>query len=365
MTKSTPLFERYPTLHERLPRVYLASLPTPVERLTNLEKLGYGGRLYIKRDDLSGQLYGGNKTRKLEFLLGEARQSKKKRIVTFGFAGSNHALATAIYARDLDIECNSMLMPQPNSHIVRKNLLISYGRKARLHFNKNFFRTTIKASLFMIGNGRNTIMIPPGGSSPLGNCGYINAAFELQEQIDKGELPKPDLIYLPAGTMGTATGLILGLKAVGLKSRVVPVQVVDRKFTNKAALYGLLQSTNTYLTSLDPSFPSVVPKMDELFMEGGYYGEQYGLYTEQGMDAVRLIERHEGIKLEGTYTGKTFAAFLNDTARPQMKDKTILFWNTFNSRDLSAFAANVDYRDLPKPFHIYFTEDVQPLDSLS
>jgi D-cysteine desulfhydrase len=206
-------------------------------------------------------------------------------------------------------------------------------------------------------------MIPPGGSSPLGNCGYVNAAFELKEQIDKGELPEPDLIYLPTGTMGTATGLILGLKALGLKSRVIPVQVVDKKFTNKVALYALLQSTSNYLTSLDPTFPSAPPEIDELFMEGGYYGDQYGLYTEQGMEAVRLIDRHEGIKLEGTYTGKTFAAFLNDTARPKMKDKTILFWNTFNSRDLSAFASNVDYRDLPKPFHSYFTEDVQALDS--
>ena len=103
--------------------------------------------------------------------------------------------------------------------------------------------------------------------------------------------------------------------------------------------------------------------MDELFMEEGYYGEQYGLYTEQGMEALRLMDRHEGITLEGTYTGKTFAAFLNDTARPELKDKTILFWNTFNSRDLSTFTANVDYRDLPRPFHSYFTEDVQPLDS--
>ena len=85
--------------------------------------------------------------------------------------------------------------------------------------------------------------------------------------------------------------------------------------------------------------------------------------SEQALEAMKIIRRHQGITLEGTYTGKAFAAFLNDTARLDMRDKTILFWNTFNSRDLSAFTANVDYRDLPRPFHSYFTEDVQPLNS--
>jgi D-cysteine desulfhydrase len=363
MTTTISLFSKYPRLQDRLPRASLASLPTPVERLEGLAKLGYGERLYIKRDDLSGELYGGNKIRKLEFLLGQVQQSNKKRTVTFGAAGSNHATATAIYGKELGFECHSMLMPQPNSLLVRKNLLVSYDRKAHLHYNTSLSRAAIKSAILMLRQGGDIAVIPAGGSSPLGSCGFVNAAFELKEQIDSGELPEPDYIYVAAGTLGTAAGLILGLKASGLKSRVIPVRVVDMKLTNKAVLYGLLQSTNQYLISLDPAFPKVETPFNELFIENSYFGDEYGLFTEQAVEAIEIMHQHQGIRLEGTYTGKTLAAFLHDAKHADMKNKTILFWNTFNSRDLSAFTSNVNYRDLPEPFHPYFTEDVQPLDS--
>ncbi|MCP4197455.1 MAG: pyridoxal-phosphate dependent enzyme [Proteobacteria bacterium] len=363
MTTTISLFKKYPRLENRLPRVSLASLPTPVERLEGLEKLGYGGRLYIKRDDLSGELYGGNKTRKLEFLLGQVQQSNKKRTVTFGAAGSNHATATAVYGKELGLECHSMLMPQPNSFLVRKNLLVSYDRKAHLQYDKSLSRTAIRSGILMLRQGGDIAVIPAGGSSPLGVCGFVNAAFELKEQIDSGELPEPDYIYVAAGTLGTTAGLILGLKALGLKSRVIPVRVVDLKLTNRVVLYGLLQATNQHLISLDPAFPRVETPFNELFIENSYFGDEYGLFTERAVEAIEIMQQHQRIRLEGTYTGKTFAAFLNDAKRSGMKDKTVLFWNTFNSRDLSKFTAHVDYRDLPEPFHAYFTEDVQPLDS--
>src|SRR6266581_738013 len=117
-TESLPLFKAYPQLEQQLPHVSLGNFQTPVEKLTPVgDEIGLYS-LYIKRDDLSGGVYGGNKVRKLEFLLADAKE-----VITFGFAGSNHALSTAIYGRQLGLKSTSMLMPQVNAHYVRRNLL--------------------------------------------------------------------------------------------------------------------------------------------------------------------------------------------------------------------------------------------------
>jgi 1-aminocyclopropane-1-carboxylate deaminase/D-cysteine desulfhydrase-like pyridoxal-dependent ACC family enzyme len=123
-----PLFKQYPKLEEKLPYISLGEFPTPVQKLERLGmELGVGN-LYTKRDDLSGRLYGGNKPRKLEFILGDVLRSGAKEVITFGGAGSNHALATAIYSRQAGLKSISMLMPQPNARYVRNNLLVLYFR---------------------------------------------------------------------------------------------------------------------------------------------------------------------------------------------------------------------------------------------
>jgi 1-aminocyclopropane-1-carboxylate deaminase/D-cysteine desulfhydrase-like pyridoxal-dependent ACC family enzyme len=127
------LFEQYPSLGERLPYISLGVFPTPVEKLERLgAKLGVN-QLYIKRDDLTGRLYGGNKPRKLEFILGNALRLGTREVIAFGGVGSNHALATAIYAQQMGLKSISMLMPQPNAQYVRRNLLMSYYSGAELH----------------------------------------------------------------------------------------------------------------------------------------------------------------------------------------------------------------------------------------
>ena len=130
-----PLFARYPGMYGVLPHVSLGTLPTPVERLQTLEQvLGVSDtRLYVKRDDLSGRPYGGNKVRKLEFLLARAAQQGYKEVLTFGGAGSNHALATGLYARQMGLQSISMLIPQPNAQGVRTNLLMSLHAGIELH----------------------------------------------------------------------------------------------------------------------------------------------------------------------------------------------------------------------------------------
>jgi D-cysteine desulfhydrase len=346
----------------------LGELPTPVQRLDRLEEaLGADApSVYIKRDDLSGGLYGGNKVRKLEFLLGRALREGYREVLTFGAAGSNHALATALYAHQLGLHCIAMLVPQPNARNVRRNLLMGYRVGAELHHQSGMVLTGFATlgQLFRHGfrERQFPFLIPPGGSSPTGLVGFVNAALELKEQIETGVLPEPDYIYAPSGTMGTVIGLLLGLKAAGLRAHVVAVRVTDPRFTSIPKAQRFFRSTNDLLCKLDPTFPRIAFPASEFEFRHEFYGQEYALYTPEGMRAVRMLQTAENIKLEGAYTGKTLAALAADTAAGRLSGKTVLFWNTYNSQDFSEKVADMDYRALPRPFHHYFEEDVQPLD---
>lgn len=369
-----PLFEHFPSLADKVPYVSLGEFPTPVQELPRLGADIGVGQLYIKRDDLSGKTYGGNKPRKLEFLLGNALRSKAKEVITFGGAGSNHALATAIYARQLGLQSISMLMPQPNAKYVRRNLLMGHYYGAELHLcgaELHLRRTMPLVYLATISQflshwpkyRRLPQLIPPGGSSPLGAVGFVNASFELKAQIDRNEMPEPDYLYVATGTMGTAAGLMLGLRAANLKTRVVPIRVTDVRFVNVKGMLKLIQDTKSLLRSMDQSFPEIEFNEREIDIRQDFFGQQYALFTKEGMQAANQMKEHEGIKLDGTYTGKAVAALICDAENKELANKVVLFWNTFNSRDFSDVISTIDYHILPKSFHSYFKAEVQPLDS--
>jgi 1-aminocyclopropane-1-carboxylate deaminase/D-cysteine desulfhydrase-like pyridoxal-dependent ACC family enzyme len=205
-------------------------------------------------------------------------------------------------------------------------------------------------------------VISMGGSSPLGAVGFVNAAFELKGQIQRGEIPEPDFIYVASGSMGTAAGLILGLKAITSKTRVVAVRVNNASIVNARGLVKLIHSTNSLLSSLDPSFSRFSFLEQDMDIRHDFFGKQYAFYTPEGMEAMAMMDRHGEIKLEGTYTGKAFAAVIEEGKKPDLKNKVLLFWNTYNSRDFSAAITDLDYHRLPRSFHRYFKEDVQPLE---
>jgi D-cysteine desulfhydrase len=286
--------------------------------------------------------------------------------LTVGSAGSNHALATAIYAQQIGLKSISMLIPQPNAHYVRSNILMSHYFKAELHQYQNMrFLTLGKIYQLLrhrLKNGKFPQVIPLGGTSPLGTIGYINAAFELKEQIMEGKMPEPDFIYVALGTMGTVVGLILGLKATHLKSRVISVLVADEKFIHLKKMTKLFYKTNSLLHSLDSSFPKFVFSEKDQHMRRDFFGRGYACFTKEGMSAITRMEQSEGIKLDGTYTGKALTALIEDAKKQYFNDKVVLFWNTYNSKDFSEVKSNVDYRQLPRCFHRYFEEEVQPLD---
>jgi len=360
------IFEQYPLLKERIPHIQLGEFPTPIKHLKHLGKEIGTDYLYLKHDGLSGPIYGGNKIRKLEFLLGDALRKQAKAVLTFGFAGSNHALATAVNAQSVGLQCISILLAQPNARYVRRNLLLSHVYGAEIHHFKNkmtaYIPTTIMLLRKKLKQGKSPYIIAPGGSSPLGIIGYVNAAFELKEQVASELVPEPDTIFVPFGTMGTAVGLTIGLKAAGLKARVVCVRVVDEQYGNKEKFIKLFKKTQALILSLDPSFPRVEITDDAPDIRHDFFGRQYARFTDQGMAAIDLLEKSEAIQLEGTYTGKAMAALIDHVRDHGKKDEVILFWNTYNARDFSNAIKGIDYHQLPRCFHQYFEEDVQPLD---
>jgi D-cysteine desulfhydrase len=161
--------------------------------------------------------------------------------------------------------------------------------------------------------------------------------------------------------MGTAAGLQLGLKAANLDSRLVSVRVTAEKLVNPQAMVKLIKEVNSLIHSRDVSFPEFEFYPEDLDIRHGYFGERYALFTEKGMKAVSLMKQFEGIKLDGTYTGKTLAAVIDDANSGSLQGKTVLFWNTLNSREFPEAISNIDYHVLPRAFHRYFEEEVQPL----
>jgi D-cysteine desulfhydrase len=361
-----PLFEAFPQLKNRLPYTGLCELPTPIHKLAGIARETGVEQLYIKQDGLTAQPFGGNKVRKLEFLLGEALDRGAREVLTFGFAGSNHALATAVHGQRLGLRCISMLLSQENALYVRRNLLMSLQAGAELHYYKTkralVLGTGYQLFRHLIKTGKKPVVILPGGSSPVGVTGYVNAALELKRQLEKENTAEPDYIYITLGSAGTFVGLTIGLKALGIESRVIPVRVIDHSMLNKSRVLGLFSRTVTFLRSKDPSFPEVKLSEDELDIRDEYLGDGYARFTGKGMEAVRMMADLEDIRLDGTYTGKTFAALLDDARCGKLKNRTVLFWNTLNAYDLTTEIEGADYHRLPKPFHRYFEEDVQVLD---
>ena len=360
-----PLFVRYPLLIDKLPRLALGEFPTPAEKLSGLCFRLKRDNLYIKRDDLSGHIYGGNKVRKLEFLLADARKHGAVDIVTSGGAGSNHALATAIYAKQAGMQAVLMLFRQPNSHTVRENLLLNFYHNGGELVHHETYEKHLQAfeevvRLLELADDKAPYIIPLGGSSPMGAIGYVNAGFELAEQIAAGELPLPSRIYLALGTMGTTAGLLLGLKAAGIKTCIHAVRVVNSSIADANKFHTLFCQTNDLIRKLDPSFPLSSMEEEDLTIHHGYFGEKYGLYTREAIHAATLLRESDEIILDGTYTGKACAAFVANARNGS--NEPILFWNTKNSRPFAPEALAVDFRRLPASFHQYFTEPVQPLD---
>lgn len=344
------LAEAYPRLAIRLPKLGLADLPTPLDTKTVRTASGTAA-ITVKRDDLTGKLYGGNKVRKLEYLLQRARQRNAARIATFGTVASNHALATALYARELGYPCTCLLSNQVrtpaaaralNLHLNNETEIIRYGgnRQARI--------ATLRKHLWH----RQVFLIPPGGSNWLGAVGFVGAGLELAAQIESGACESPDRLYVANGTMATAVGIALGLALAGMATEVQAVQVTEDFVSNPAAMRRLLEKTALILNRFDSSIPADLAQRSHYEFRTGFLGGGYAQTTEAAERAIVVAREQLGLNLEATYTGKAMAALLHDL---ETRGGKVLFWNTYNSRPLRTTTARpADTSRVPEAFLRYF-----------
>ena len=346
-----------PSLRDRLRRAPLTSLPTRVHRLEHLgDALGVQ-QLWVKRDDESGHLYGGNKPRKLEFLLGDALADGKHSVLTTGGIGTHHGLATAICARAAGLRTILCLLKQPVTEHVRRCLLLDYAAGAEMHYASSVPLLTARALRVCareLLRGEVPYIIPTGGTSAIGALGYVNAAFELQEQVASGALPLPYCIFVPLGSGGTVAGLVLGAKLAGLRTRVVGVLVTDILPPSAERLARLARRTLDLLRQHAPLDNVSIGPADFPIVRG-FVGDGYGAPTAAGRRARDLMAQLEGIHLETTYTAKCLAALIDAVNAPEYRDSVVLFWNTYSSVDPAPHLGPLpDYHELPHPFHQFF-----------
>jgi D-cysteine desulfhydrase len=316
-----PLFGRFPATARAWKQ--LAELPTPIERLARLGASIGVPQLWIKRDDQTSKLYGGNKVRKLEFLLGEALNRHARGLVTVGAAGSHHVLATARFGGALGMATTAVVTPQaPSAHATAN---MELGRRLGVAYVPCRHAALVPAYVgWALTHQPGAYFIPPGGSSTLGALGYVNAGLELAAQVRTGEMPEPAAIVLATGSAGSQAGLVVGLALAGLDVPVIGVRVVPRGLMNEAMVSGLAIATAWRLgMRVGPSWAR-----RRIRLLHDQMGAGYGIETPAATRMIAAMRECEGVSLEGTYTAKALAGALA-VGRELGPDRPVLFWHTY------------------------------------
>lgn len=315
-----PLLLRYPSL-AWVPRARLGAFPTPVERVP-----GAPGPLWIKRDDLSGRPLGGNKVRSLDFLL--AGLGPGSEVVTTGARGSTHALATAVYGRELGARVTVVRWPQEMNAEAYQVAAAIRGAASEVRDAGSTLGALALAWWLRVR--RHARWVPPGGTSALGALGHVNAALELAEQVATGRLPRPARIVVPLGSGGTAAGLALGLAIAGVETTVRAVAVAPRIVANRRRV---LSVAARCARLIERGTGTKVPRPDpaRIVVDRTQYGGAYGRATSAGKDAARWLLDATGIAIDGTYSAKAFAAAMATAASERGSGPT-LFWLTYDAR---------------------------------
>lgn len=290
----------------------------------------------MKNDGLFGHAWGGNKARKLEWILPDVLRKRRRTILTVGALGTNHGLATALYARELGIDTALALVDQPlDAHVARQLERIERCG-ARTYRTHGTVRTLASLPVIYAVHTDWRHLRPPyfltvGGSSPLGAVGYVDAALELAGQVERGELPAPGHVVVALGSGGTAAGLVLGLALAGLDTQVVAVQVNDRTPLSARRVVRLARRTQRLLERRGAELPRVLLSRSAVQVETRWLGGGYGHPTAAAERAIEL-GRQEQLTLEPVYTGKTMAAMLELRERGELGDGPVLYWHTHNAQ---------------------------------
>ena len=312
-----------------LPRLELAKLPTPLDRVENLGKSLGNLDLWFKRDDLTGFGLGGNKVRSIEYLAADAMKVNSNILITGGSPGSNHVRTTMAVAAHLGLKGVAVLSGTRPSK-TNGNLLLNQLLDAKLVFTGNPDRSYIDNYIEdeaerLRGKGESPYMIRRGGVSSLGCIGYVSAAVEICSQLQNLNL-NPDILLCATGCGVTQAGLLVGFKLMGLNCRLYGITVSRSRDECIAYIKQLINETEDVL-GLDSRV-----KNDEIFVFDEYIGEGYSVPTSEGIDAIRLVAQTEGIFLDPIYTGKAMAG-LTDLVKKDLigPDKTVIFLHTGGS----------------------------------
>ncbi len=305
-----------------LPRVHLAHLPTPVEPLPRLAAaLGGGLELWVKRDDQTGLALGGNKTRKLEYLLAEAQAHGARMLITTGAAQSNHCRQTAAAAARLGLGCLLVLVGPPNASEPDGNRLLMHLMGAEIRWTTRERRDQDLRAAFEQAweSGRRPYLIPYGGSSPVGAAAYAYALEELL--VTQGF--RPDVIVLATSSGGTQAGLVAGARLLGYKGRIVGISVDEPASVLRPRMASLAEEVLERLRAPGKVSPEEVEVVDDLARPG------YAVMTEREEEAILLAARTEGLLVDPVYTGRGLAGLLmlaRSGAFPP--GSRVLFWHT-------------------------------------
>lgn len=343
-----PLFQRYPALAEQAARFPIGRYPTPVERLEPHAFADLGAELWIKRDDLTHEVYGGNKVRKLEFLLAEARRRGARRLITIGAAGSHHALATAVHGRAHGFDVSVVLFPQPVTGHVRSIVSQLHAVGAEIRYTPRM--ETVPAALIaerLARRGERAFVIPAGGSNALGTLGYVNAALELADQIEAGAAPRPRSVHLAGGTLGTAAGIALGFAIAGFEIPVYAARITGRIVCNESVLARLVSGAARLLRRAGGPAPPTRRALGLVTLLQDQIGRGYGHETDAGREAADRFMR-AGVPLDPTYTAKSAAALVA-ALRAAPDDGPHLFWHTLSAADPVRVDPDADPAALPEP----------------
>jgi D-cysteine desulfhydrase len=349
--ETRPLFQIWPELEPELGFLGLGDFPTPIERLDRFVGEPFASNTYVKRDDLSSPLYGGNKVRTLEPLLGQARREDRRLVFATGAYGSNHAVATALHARRAGFRTGVALFPQPCSATAMDNLRVSLTQADEVVDLPHWSLLPWFMWQRTRGDAEGSFVMPPGGAIPRGCLGFLSAGLELAQQVDRGLMPPPDEVVIALGSTCSTAGLLVGLRLaarLGLgwgakpaRARLraegapllVAVRVTPWPVTSVFRIARLALRVSAWLAALTRS-PHLELSRAELVqglcVDGSQLGRGYGKPTAAGQVAIARFGPL-GATLDTTYSAKSAAGLL---ARVDREPAVRLFWSTKSSAPL-------------------------------
>ena len=309
-----------------LPRARINFLPTPLVELRRLSSFLGGPTILMKRDDMTGVALGGNKTRKLEFLLGEALAQHCDCVITGGAMQSNHCRQTAGAAAIVGLECHLALGGE-EPPAAEGNLLLDYLLGAKVHWcgelKKGERIPEITENLR--SRGRKPYVIPFGGSNATGALGFVAAMNELKEQLDARRV-KVDCIVIPSASGGTHAGMTVGADLFGLETRIVGI-AIDRGEPGEPAYEAELATLANQIAEKLGARPAYSP--DSFEMRYDYFGRGYAAVGDLEREAIRLAASHQGVLMDPVYSGRALGGMIDMIRNKEFKvDQTVLFWHT-------------------------------------